>query len=50
MKDKDRSSRDTGSAAENLVAEAQAARVAAHVRVILSRLKSHAPKPSREGS
>jgi hypothetical protein len=41
----DREPPDTGSAAR-LIEEAQAARVAAHIRAILLQLKSRIPKPS----
>jgi hypothetical protein len=42
------SSRPDIQSAETLIKEAQAARVRAHVRAILSRLYSRALKPSRE--
>jgi hypothetical protein len=44
----DRKAPDDQSAAKTLIEEAHDARVAAHVRAILSQLKSRAPKPSRE--
>jgi hypothetical protein len=46
----DRERPDPWTTAESLIVEARDARVRAHVRALLSRLQSRAPKPSREAA